>query len=172
MRYVPKRNGKALITGIVLLLFSVLITALSREFNEYAPFVNIGAFIILIAALYITIRFAISVYTYEIDGANFNIYKTTGKRTQTLASLSMETGIGVAVYPKTGEDKRAFTEKFGKTDLRTNYCMNFMAVKYVYVTEFNGKKHELLIEINDEFAEALDVTVRNLKKRSENSQNQ
>ncbi|MCQ2770869.1 MAG: hypothetical protein MJ236_03620 [Clostridia bacterium] len=165
MEYMPNSNKKGIITAAALLLLSIIVSASSSVIPLYAIYFNIASYVILIAALYITLRFCISKYVYELKDTTLCVYKITGQKREGVAAIDLVTGKGCVKKPKTRDEKEAYNKKFGRTDLRMNYCRNFRANKYIYVTEFNGKLYEIYLEINEEFSNALNQKVLDVKAK-------
>ena len=159
MSYFPKQNKKAALTAVFILVLSVIVLSLKNVFPSAGIYVSIGSVALLTASLFITIRFVITHYAYEITSDSLIITKTVGQRKQTAASILLKTGKGICQRPKSAEQKREFSEKFGKTDSRLSFTQNIFCSQYVYVTEFNGRIYEILLECDDEFAEALNGAV-------------
>lgn len=163
--YSPKKNSKAKISALMLILLSVIIAAAGGYAESYSGIFSVVAMISLVGALYITTKFVIASYTYEISGDDLLIIKTVGAKKSTIAAISLKTGYGIMKKPSTKEEKDAFTARFGHTDLRLGYLQNIGAEVYVYVTEFNGKKYEIYLETGEDFARVIAdavISARNL----------
>ena len=167
MFYSPKQNKKALLTAALMLALSVVVLALRSVFSSAGLYISIGVMIFLTAAIFITVRFVITKYVYEITSDSLVITKIVGQRKQTAAALLLETGMGIAPRPKGADKKREFSEKFGRTDSRMSYTQNIFSNGYIYVTEFNGRIFEIILECSEEFASALSAAVDEARKRNE-----
>lgn len=166
MFYSPKPDKKGAVTAVSLILLSAVVSAMSRTVPQAGGIFNVAAALVITAALFITIRFVISGYVYEITSDSLVVTKITGQRKTTVASLSLSEGVGVAAKPKTAEERAVFLAHFGKTDARMNFCRNLFAKSYVFVSYFNGKKYEILFETDEEFAKYLEnavIAARNLR---------
>ena len=152
-----------MIATITLVALGAAVSLLGRPFGSIRGLTSFISLIILTFAVYFIIRFAISEYSYEIADGVLIIKKKTGQRKNTVASLDLSTGYGVCRRPKTPEEKADFQSRFGNTDGRMNFCRNLFAQQYVYVTEFNGKKYELLLEIDEFFASELEKAIDSSK---------
>ncbi len=160
MFYQPKADKKGAVTAAALLVMSVIVAAVAPLVSGASGAINIAAICLLAAALFVTTRYAISEYAYQITQDSLVITRRIGTKTSTQAALSLKTGEGIVKKPRSKEEKRLFKERFGKTDSRLNYCRNIFAKQYVYITEFNGKRYEILLEVDDEFAAALEDAVK------------
>ena len=163
MFYSPKQNKKAVVTASVLLALSVIVLALRNVFTQGGVYISIGVMAFLTGAMFITVRFVITRYTYEITSDSLVITKIVGQRKQTAAALSLKTGRGVCARPTDAKTRQAFAEKFGKTDSRMSFTQNIFAKGFVYVAEFNGRVIEFIIECDEEFAAALSRSVEDVK---------
>lgn len=166
--YSPKKNSKAKLSALALILLSVVIAAAGGRVNSGGGIFSVMAMVLLVAALYITTKFIIASYTYEISGDDLLVHKTIGAKKSTIASISLKTGYVVMKKPKTKEEKDVFSARFGHTDLRLGFLQNIGAEVYVYVTEFNGKKYEIYLETGEEFAHAIEDAVISARKLTDN----
>lgn len=165
MIYRPKSNKKGAITAVILMIISVDAAAVAPVVSGASGAINIAAIFLLVAALFVTTRFAMSAYEYRITEDDVVVTRTIGAKTTTVAALSLQTGEGIVKRPRKKDEKKAFADRFGKTEGRLNYCRNLFADQYVYVTEFNGKRYEILLEASEEFASALEEAVENAHAR-------
>ena len=164
MFYSPVKNKKALVTSAALLAVFAVMNATAPLFRGYSGIVAAVSLVFLAASLYILIRFSVAKYSYEITHDTFVITKTTGQKSVTVANMLLSTAYGVSKMPNTKEERAAFDEKYGKLDVKMSCYHNLFAKTHLYVTEFNGKTYAFLIEIDDEFAAALDGAVRAARK--------
>jgi len=160
MIYQPKSDKKGAVTAAALFALSVLVAAVAPITPNASGAINVVALILLGASLFITTRYAMSAYTYQISEESLVITRTIGTRSTILASLSLKTGEGVVKKPRSKEERLRYAERFGTADASMSFCRNIFASPYIYVTEFNGKKYEILLEIDEEFAAALDDAVK------------
>ena len=167
MIYRPKSNKKGAITAAILIFISVDAAAVAPSLPGASGAINIAAIFLLVAALFVTTRFAMSAYEYRITESDLVVTKTIGTKTTTVAALSLKTGEGIVKRPRKSDEKKAFEKRYGKTTGRLNYCRNLFAKQYVYVTEFNGARYEILLEASEEFAAALEEAVKNARANFE-----
>lgn len=159
MFYAPKPNKKGWLTSLSLILMSVVVSSMSQTVKFGGGIFNVASAVLLTAALFISVRYVISNYVYEITSDSFAVTKITGRRKTVVASLSLSEAIGISKRPKTKDERADFHSRFGKTDARMNFCRNLFADSYVLVSNFNGKKYEILLEVNAQFAHMIESAV-------------
>ena len=152
MNFIPRKNANGKITAAAVFAASFVVSSVGRVLPEYGGIINVAAAIVISFALWLTVRFVLSSYVYEIKDGSLNVSKVVGSRRSEVASLNLSTCVGIYKKTKNPEENRELYEKIGKTDKRMNFCTNLFADAYVYVTEFNGKIFEIYLEIDGAFA--------------------
>ena len=164
MFYSPVKNKKAPVTSAALLAVFTVLNAASPAFKGYSGVVAAASLVFLAASLYILIRFCVGKYSYEITHDTFAITKTTGQKSVTVANMLLSTAYGVTKTPSSPAERAEFGDKFGAIHAKMSCYHNLFAKPHLYVTEFNGKTYAFEIEIDDEFAAALDGAIRSARK--------
>ena len=170
MFYSPKQDKKAIITSIVVIILSVLIVSLSGLFPGWSGVINIAGMAVLTGATFVTVRYSIYKYAYQITSTDLIVTRTAYKRTQTVAVLALSEGVGVYKRPKNAKEKSEIPDEMKKTDGRMNFCQNLFAEPYVFTTRFNGRLIEILIEADEEFARALKEASDRAREEAEDEQ--
>ena len=97
---VPKKDKKASLTALLAAVFSVLCFAFSSFMN--APVVyQLTGLVLAVVALQVYMKFVQSGYVYEVTENDLRIHKTTGNKSTTVCSMSLEeslTGVLSAAY--------------------------------------------------------------------------
>ena len=166
MNFIPRKNSKGKITAAAVFAASFVVSSVGGVLNAYSGIINVAAAVVMSFALWLTVRFALTSYVYEISDESLNVGKIIGGRRSEVASLNLSTCVGLYKKPKNDEERRELARKTGKTDRRMNFCTNIFADAYVYVTEFNGKIFEIYLEIDGAFAAEIE---RNAILAKENS---
>jgi len=159
MNFIPRKNSKGKITAAAVFASSFVVSSVGGVLDAYVGIINVAAAVVMSFALWLTVRFALTGYVYEINDGSLNVGKIIGSRRSEAASLNLSTCVGIYKKPKASDERREFSEKVGKTDRRMNFCTNIFADAYVYVTEFNGKIFEIYLEIDGAFAAEIERNV-------------
>ena len=170
MNFIPQKNAKGKITAAAVFASSFVVSSIGGVFPAYGGIINVAAALVMSFALWITVRFALSSYVYEIKDGSLNIGKIVGSRRSEAASLNLTTCVAIYKKPKNAEESRELSKKIGKTDRRMNFCTNIFADAYVYVTEFNGKIYEIYLEIDGAFAAEIERNAAVAKECAKSSE--
>lgn len=160
---VPKKDKKASLTALLAAIFSVLCFAFSSFMN--APVVyQLTGLVLAVVALQVYMKFVQSSYVYEVTENDLRIHKTTGKKSMTVCSMSLEeslTGVLSAAYAA----KNA--AKLPKNTISLNFCQNLFCEDFaVYYFNFNGRVAKLKFEPDAAFAESVNKAIAAAKKRA------
>ena len=126
MQHTPSRqNGRLSAVCIPLITLAFVLFALSRVLPYAGILQGVGG-ILSVAFLFLTIRFSLSSYRYEIDADSLFVYRRQGKREEALCSISLSSIL--ALYTK-----KTYKENSPSHALRYNFCQNLGAKDAVYL---------------------------------------
>lgn len=147
----PERN----IRQVKLLLFaSVIVTLLlffvSSVSLEYSGLVRIVAYVALIAAIWLNVRYSLTEFEYAVSDGSFSVTKTVGNRRQIICNVALETVTDLL-------EKRDYVHlpSNEKAILKYSLNQNMRAKSYVLLCNFNGKRTMIEFEPNGEFVAIL-----------------
>lgn len=157
MQHTPKKNQKGkkrsaflMATACIGLVASALLKI------EYRLFYQLIALLACVLSFEMLNRYYLTTYTYTVDEESFIITKRTGKRTQTVCNLSLQTLLGIEKQTKTKEARLQRDRTYGTPRLRYNYCQSMSpAESYLIFFEFNGKTAEIAFEPDQAMVSAL-----------------
>ena len=160
-KYTPPKETKnaAVFAGMFIFATAALwiISGFIHNFN-FRMIYRFSGLITAMTAVQVTARFIMSGYTYILDRTGFIVVRINGKKSAQLCNITLETALGVS------EKNQKFAEiadKFGKIDVRMNFCQNLFSYKtYSYIFDFNGKKTLIKFEADENF-------IAEMKKRIE-----
>ncbi len=144
----PERNVRQV---VLLLSVSFLATggafALAVVFPLHAGIIRFIAFLLLVLALYIILRFTMTEMEYTLDNGTFIITKIVGNKRMVQGALDLADSIALVTreeYRAQGLNKNLSTV--------CNYAQNLGGKHWFYVFEFSGKRAVVEFEPNEAFA--------------------
>lgn len=164
MRYTPPKNKTAKWISFASLLVALALIGTLFLRVRYQVFYEVLALLFYLFSFELLYRFVLTTYTYIIEDGNFIVMKQTGKRKMYACNLAMSTAIALVKTPKTGEEKAAFAERFGRVKIRYNYSQVIVPKEtYSYLFEFNGETAEIVFQPNEEMT----AMIRRMGERAE-----
>lgn len=152
MRYTPPRDARTLGTVSLLLLILGTVALFVGGRVPYGLFLQAAGWLLLIAFLFLTLRYALSEFTYAIEDESLVVYRRQGRRTEAVCSIALCSALALLTEEQYQERKRAHA-------LRYNYCQNLRSPKrayFLFVFDDREDKRALLIfEPCDEMREVL-----------------
>lgn len=158
----PERSVKQ---ARLLLWVSVFVVAglffVATYIQSYASLTRLMAFVALMAAILLNVRFTLTEYEYCINGGDFSVIKITGNRRQTICCVALETAIGLLEkrdYDHLPSDQKAI--------IKYSLNQNMKAQSYVFLCEFNGKRAMIEFEPNEAFVTIMKREISNYIKEN------
>lgn len=117
---------------------------------------QIGALICFVTGIELTTRYIMTEYTYKLggddDSSTLSVVKKGGSREMTVCNIDASSIVEIRKDGKMGD----FEKKYGKIDVRYNYCTNMSpeSTALIYFI-FNDKKVLLRIETDEPFFDEL-----------------
>lgn len=134
----------------LLLWISVFVVAglffVATYIEMYASLTRLMAFVALMIAILLNVRYTLTEYEYCINNGDFSVIKITGNRRQTICCVSLDTAIDFMEkrdYDHLPSDQKAI--------IKYSLNQNMKAQSYVYLCEFNGKRAMIEFEPNEAF---------------------
>ena len=107
MEHIPQKDKKGKRLSICFLIVACIgLIGAGLLDLEYRWFYQLIAVMTYVISFEILNRYYLATYCYRLDGNDFMIRKTTGKRVQTLCNLELSTMIGIEKQPKPRVKKR------------------------------------------------------------------
>ena len=152
MRYCPlKSNNKAIVMSIICSVAAVVLFVSSAFVHSFGALYQITAIILAVISLHLYLKYIACEYVYEACENDLKIYKTTGKKSICVASLSYAASksrvMNLREYTllKNNMPKYSYTVNYAKNLYPEQYCL--------YYFDFNGKTVRMKFEPDDVFAE-------------------
>lgn len=154
MKFSPPRKNRPLYAVCIPLLITAFVLFALGDFLAWGSLIQAAGGICLVFFIFLNLRFALSVYRYEIDGSSLIVFRRQGRREEKLCDIELSSALSL----KTREE---FLKDRPEYELCYNFCQNFASKERSYfLFTFNDreKKRALVIFEPDE---AMKAEIRN-----------
>ncbi len=165
MQYQPKKNKKGCILALCALVGGALglLFAITSE-QYFSTWFFMPAVFIFLMGFEILFRYEWTSFIYEIHENELTVWKKTGKKTECVCLISVDTIL--AIVPKSDRKKRKSLQKeYGKPDAWYNFTQTVHAKKTYLIFVFYEKGiRKIVLEPNEAFLSHLQMVTSQVQE--------
>ena len=169
MRYSPpNENIKPLMITILLTVMAVFCLLFAGQLQNVKWLFQLLFLCLATAAIQIYLKYVLTKFEYVCDGETLLIYKAMGRKKLCVGSLELKNSVcEIIPYSQYLENK----EKFNISSIYS-YTRNYKTENvYVYIFSYGGTEIMIKLEINEQFAEYINIHINEkLKGKNENDE--
>ncbi len=169
MRYSPpNENTKPLMITILLTVMAIFSLLFAGQFQNIKWLFQLLFLCLATAAIQMFLKYVLTKFEYVCDGESLSIYKVMGRRKLCVGSLELKNSVcEIMPYSIYLENKENYS-----IDSVYSYTRNYKTDNvYVYIFCYSGSYTVIKLEINDQYAEYINIHINEkLKGKNENDE--
>ena len=125
MHYSPPKDNQRLIALCAPLLVSSFLLFFVSNFLPYASIFQAVSLIMLATFIFLNVRFALSLYRYQIEATSLMVFRKQGRREEKLCDIELSSALALLT-------KEEFKDQKPKYALCYNFCQSFASENRTY----------------------------------------
>ncbi len=139
MHYSPPKDNRRLIALCAPLLVSSFALFLVSNFLPYSSVFQAVSLILLVTFIFLNVRFALSLYRYQIEGTSLMVFRKQGRREEKLCDVELSSALALL-------SKEEFKKAKPEYKLCYNFCQSFASENRAYfLFTFNDAEEKIAL---------------------------